>query len=629
MAAELATGMAEMTSAGGVLGADLMDRWRGWGPLLWLVTAALAAAWFAALGAAAVRLRPHRVKAGPATLDLPGDEAPAVVNLISNGWELGHESVAATLIDLAGRGHLAIDTLGGRTTVRVAKAPGAKAILPAYDEMVLTHVAALAKRTDAGLVPAEALTTGPDATSKRWWRRFESAVIKDARARGYSRARWPAPVKATFVVAAVPVAIALGLAVTTLHVDGVEKTIQATVDDVVGPTVPTNVTVLEGNIPPGTITGGTAPGATTTPFAGAGTTTPPPTIASSGRSNDAGTDDEDIVGFGLMMALLGGAGLSALVGRLGAERDTPAGRDEAARWLGVREMLGDNPVFAEQPAAGVAIWDKHLGHGVALGVAHGAVRDLPLGTESDTEAWSHVGGRWRIVRVRYPRRFRPGWGAAPSVVTLWAVLLLAAGGATLHYLPQGVDALRQDAAEQDAAQQGVEQVGTPPVTPVTVPTGDLVPWAESAEPWIRAAAVAALAVGAWFAVLGLGDLVRTPRVVEGILVRHRQRGKIKRTEHGTRDKRVWFLAVDDGTTDRVRAWRTRRDPHVHQGNDVRITATPLLGHVKEVLVRRDPQPGPPQVTVAPAGPPEELAGLQRRTEDAPDAPGGPPRPTGG
>jgi hypothetical protein len=629
MAAELVTGIAEMASAGALFGADLMDRWREWGPLLWLVTAVLAAAWFAALGAAAVRLRPNRVKPGPATLDLPGDEAPAVVNLITNGWELGHESVAATLIDLAGRGHLAIDTLGGRTTVRVAKPPDVKAALPTYDEMVFTHVATLANRTDAGLVPAEALTTGPDATSKRWWRRFESAVIKDARARGFSRARWPAPVKAAFVAAAVPVAIALGLAVTTLHVDGVGEAIQATVDDVVPPTTPTDVTVLEGDIPPGTINGGTAPGATTTPSTGPGATTPgataPPTTTASSGSNDAGTDDEDIVGFGFFMALLGGAGLSALVGRLGAERDTPAGRAEAARWLGVREMLGDNPVFAEQPAAGVAIWDKHLGHGVALGVAHGAVRDLPLGTESDTEAWSHVGGRWRVVRVRYPRRFRPGWGAAPSIVTLWAVLLLAAGGATLHYLPQGVDALRTD-----AAQPGVEQDGTPQGTPVTVPTEDLLPWAESAEPWARAAAVVALAVGGWFAVLGVGDLVRKPRVVEGIVVRHRQRGKIKRTEHGTKDKRVWFVAVDDGTTDRIRAWRTRRDPHVHQGNDVQVTATPVLGHVTDVLVRRDPPPPPPpQVAGAPAGPPDELAGLQRRTDDTPGAPDSSPCPTGG
>jgi hypothetical protein len=137
-------------------------------------------------------------------------------------------------------------------------------------------------------------------------------------------------------------------------------------------------------------------------------------------------------------------------------------------------------------------------------------------------------------------------------------------------------------------------------------------------------------VGGWFAVLGVGDLVRKPRVVEGIVVRHRQRGKIKRTEHGTKDKRVWFVAVDDGTTDRIRAWRTRRDPHVHQGNDVQVTATPVLGHVTDVLVRRDPPPPPPpQVAGAPAGPPDELAGLQRRTDDTPGAPDSSPCPTGG
>jgi hypothetical protein len=531
-----------------VLGADVMERWRDIGPVLWLAAAGLAGLWFLALGLMTVRLRPNRVAAGPGTLDLPGEEPPAVVNLITSAWELGHEAIAATLLDLAGRGHLAIDSLGGRTTVRLAKPPGHGTSLPVHDEMVFTHVATLARRTDDGVVPAEALTTGPDARSKSWWRRFEGAVVRDARTRGLSRPRWPARVKAAFVLAALPVAAALGMAVTALDTDQVEESLSSA--------FPTT----------------TAPAETPTPT-GPGEGTTPPTAGAAGAAgtNDDESDDEhgtgDIIGAGIVVAVLAGAALSGLVGKLGGERDTPAGREEAARWLGVREMLGDNPVFAEQPAAGVAIWDKHLGHGAALGVAHGAVRDLPLGTESDTEAWSHVGGRWRVVRIRYPRRFRPGWGAPPSLVTLWAVVLLAAGGAVLHYLGRGVDALRDQATTATS-------------------TDGLLPWIEGAEPYVRAIAVAALVVGGWFAVLGVGDLVRRPRVVAGHLVRHRLRGKIRRTDNGTKDDRVWFLAVDDGTTDRIRAWRMRRDPAVHQGADVQVTTTPVLGYVRDVLVRR-------------------------------------------
>src|SRR5690606_24410781 len=84
------------------------------------------------------------------------------------------------------------------------------------EEMVLDHVRGLANQTDDGRVPAEALTTGPDATAKRWWRPFRSAVVHDALGRGLSRPRWPAAVKAALVAGAAPVALAVGVAASTL-----------------------------------------------------------------------------------------------------------------------------------------------------------------------------------------------------------------------------------------------------------------------------------------------------------------------------------------------------------------------------------------------------------------------------
>ncbi|MGH9266368.1 MAG: hypothetical protein ACRD1D_16915, partial [Acidimicrobiales bacterium] len=60
---------------------------------------------------------------------------------------------------------------------------------------------------------AEALTTGPENDSKAWWKRFEGAVVDDARERGLTRPRWSrwmlAVLSATAVVPAALVAAAL------------------------------------------------------------------------------------------------------------------------------------------------------------------------------------------------------------------------------------------------------------------------------------------------------------------------------------------------------------------------------------------------------------------------------------
>ena len=59
---------------------------------------------------------------------------------------------------------------------------------------------------------------------------------------------------------------------------------------------------------------------------------------------------------------------------------------QAVDYFGVtrRELLAEDPLFGEQPPAAVAIWDRILAHGTALGVAHGVVRSLPLGALADT-----------------------------------------------------------------------------------------------------------------------------------------------------------------------------------------------------------------------------------------------------
>src|SRR6266581_7045821 len=85
------------------------------------IAAAIAlVAWLVVLAALAVVTRAREPQAAPATMDLGGDESPAVVNLVTNAWTVGKEAVPATLIDLAARKVVAFERVGPeRFAVRV------------------------------------------------------------------------------------------------------------------------------------------------------------------------------------------------------------------------------------------------------------------------------------------------------------------------------------------------------------------------------------------------------------------------------------------------------------------------------------------------------------------------------
>jgi hypothetical protein len=95
-------------------------------------------------------------------------------------------------------------------------------------------------------------------------------------------------------------------------------------------------------------------------------------------------------------------GLTALTQRLNRQRDTASGRAAAARWLGLRDHLGRDEAFGTLPPAAVAIWDRYLGYGAAMGVAGTASRVLAFGAQDERLAWSAYGGSWHRVRIRYP-----------------------------------------------------------------------------------------------------------------------------------------------------------------------------------------------------------------------------------
>jgi len=452
--------------------------------LLGAAGVAWAAVWLVAVAVAAVALRPERPPTGPAVSEL-GPESPAVVNLLAHRFEPTPEAVPAVVLDLAARRVLEIIELPGGEQhvlhVPETTPPG----LSDTEQRVLSH---LQRKAIRGVVPAPAMTTGPEDASAAWWRGVRKATIAEAQAAGLCRRRWAgARVRLLELAALGPLALG-GLG---------------------------NLLAEEGEESAWVVAG---------------------------------------VSAGFACALLA----AALV-RSDRQRETPAGLAAASRWLGVGAHLGETDRYAHATPGSVVLDGRYLSYACALGLAPVCVARLPLGHEDDREAWSHHGGRWRPVRVRYPR-FAAGWGRHPASAALLGLVLTVAGAWPLAILADA----------------------------------DLPRWA------LAAAAVVLVPVAARGllllvrGVLDLGDRV----VVEGLVVRARRR------EVGSGDNKryQYWVAVDDGTSSRIRAWRVRPALYTAapQDSNVRVVVTRRLGYVREVGASAPW--GPPDVSVPPAPP---------------------------
>ena len=90
-------------------------------PLLLALTAF--AAWGVLYLMVLAATRPLPLRPDPPTQDLPGDEPPALVNLLVNQWTVTEDGAESTFLDLAARGYLELrqpDNEPRHTTVHAA-----------------------------------------------------------------------------------------------------------------------------------------------------------------------------------------------------------------------------------------------------------------------------------------------------------------------------------------------------------------------------------------------------------------------------------------------------------------------------------------------------------------------------
>jgi len=285
----------------------------------------------------------------------------------------------------------------------------------------------------------------------------------------------------------------------------------------------------------------------------------------------AGTVGGDTSGDNAAPAIVaGGIAIVSLIALLGitgrwqrsrAQLPTPDGTTAAARSLGFQKHLHENEHFDDAPAASVAIWGRHLAYAAALGAAASCVAALPMGAEDDRHAWSRFGGRWRKVRVRYPRGLPPGWGKHPAFALFLAIVWSGVAAAALY---------------------GLLRVANAEITPDPTFNREQLDWIGRAALIACLPFLVVIAWALWVLARAVPDLWQR-RQITGEVVRARRRRQVFGSDSDN-PKYWYYLALDDGARNRISAFRVR--PVVYgacdQGETVTAVVTPGLGYVREL-----------------------------------------------
>ena len=427
------------------------------------------ALWGVGYAVALVSTRPVLARPGPATQDLPGDEPPAVVSVLANAWSVTPDAAESTLLDLAARGYVELrmpDADPRHTTIHVtAEDAGAAAAAAARQARVI--------RIAGGELP---LTD------------YERQVLDH--------------VRGVAVGGVVPLT-ALTFRDPRRAEEWSTTFARAVMADVRGRGL------VQQRVPPWLAN-----------LVNLAALAPSLAVAWLARALAHGDLRATAAGLVPLALLWGAAG-----GRSGI-RATAAGRAAASRWLGVREYLRVDQAFAALPPSAVAVWDRYLAYGQALGVNHVCSTAIDLGLGDRRRVWSSFGGHWHQVQVRYPG---PGsrYAATATGLVITGGLQLAAAYGLL---------LLDDSFVQRLARR-------PPTDPRT---------AGHAVVNVIAVVAALLAArGLYRAVRGVID-VATARTISGeVLWVAPWRGRGGRDRTSTTKR---YLAVDDGSAPTTTAW---------------------------------------------------------------------------
>ncbi len=231
------------------------------------------------------------------------------------------------------------------------------------------------------------------------------------------------------------------------------------------------------------------------------------------------------------------------------------------QWLAVRRHL-DRAGLSDLAPSALEIGDRRLGYATAMCLAEGAAVELPLAREDHYRAWSSVGGQARLVRVRYPSRI--GFGVAPYVAIVGGVIMFVVGWRIRSWTDsvargEGFPWVYERFSEQDWL---IADVATGLTFVAWVPIG----------------------IGLWLAIAGLLDVFGTVERT-GVVVRARRPVEVSSLPRWVRrrldrDRYRVFLAVDDGTSDTIVAWRATERTAVPQGARATVKASTVLGRVR-------------------------------------------------
>jgi hypothetical protein len=213
------------------------------------------------------------------------------------------------------------------------------------------------------------------------------------------------------------------------------------------------------------------------------------------------------------------------------EKDTAKGREVAGRWLGVRDWLRAHESFADLPPSAVAVWDRYLPYGAALGTTRVSSAVIDMGMGNRKLVWSSFGGAWHRVRVRYPR-FGTRYGATAPQVFLRRVVAVAIGYVLVRWWRPVVG----EFAAADFIQDNPVAQRYGPIQAVGFGIG-----------------IALLAYGLYGIVRMVIDLA-APVTITGQVLWIQLWRQTSGNSNSSRRPTVYYCAIDDGTSDRTTAW---------------------------------------------------------------------------